>query len=326
MDRAAEPIELELPARPPFAFDLALRYLRSSPSTIAERVDEALYERAIWLGGQPALVRVMPGEHPHSVRASLHAVAPSPGDADALRRLVGRVFGLADDLAALDAVAERDPIFGRLIHRYRGLRPVLIAEPFETVAWAIIGQQINVAFAAKLKRVLIERFGERLSWNGRTYLLFPRAETLAALGWDELRPLQFSRQKIDYLVSSAAAVASGELDLAALADLPTEEALARLTKLRGIGRWTAEYILLRGIGHRDVIPAADGGLRRVIGQAYGLGRLASEEEVRALAEHWAGWRSYAAFYWWFALQEQNAARRAGGARRAGPARAGRFAP
>lgn len=317
MHHVAEALVVDVPARPPFDLDMALRYLRLSPSTIAERVEIERFERAVWLYGRPALVRVAPSGRAEHVRASLHVAAIAPGDDDALRRLVTHVFGLAEDVAGLDEVAVADPTFGRLVARYRGVRPVLIADPLEALAWAIIGQQINVAFAAKLKRVLIERFGERLVCDGREYPLFPRADTLAALGPDDLRPLQFSRQKIDYVVGSAAAVAGGALDLAALADLPTAESLGVLTRLRGVGRWTAEYVLLRGAGHRDVIPAADGGLRRIIGQAYGLGRLASEVEVRALAERWAGWRSYAAFYWWFALQEQMAAARAG---RAGAAR------
>ena len=71
----------------------------------------------------------------------------------------------------------------------------------------------------------------------------------------------------------------------------------------GVGRWTAEYLLMRGLGFPDVIPAADGGLRKVMGLAYGLGRNATEDEVREIAERWKGWRSFGAFYWWFALQQ-----------------------
>lgn len=310
MHRVAESVAIELAPRPPFDLALALLYLRLSPSTIAERVGPHRYERAIWLGERPALVRVTPAARPDRLRATLHSTRSERGDAALLRTLVQRLFGLRDDVAGLDGVAASDPVFGALVARYRGVRPILILDPLEALAWAIIGQQINVAFAAKLKRVLIEHFGEQLACDGQLYPLFPRAEMLATLGPDELRPLQFSRQKIAYLVSSAEAVARGQLDLAGLAELPTEAALAELTRLRGIGRWTAEYVLLRGAGHRDVIPAADGGLRRIMGQAYGLGRLASEAEVRALAERWAGWRSYGAFYWWFYLQEQTAAARA----------------
>jgi DNA-3-methyladenine glycosylase II len=75
-----------------------------------------------------------------------------------------------------------------------------------------------------------------------------------------------------------------------------------MTRLRGIGRWTAEYVLMRGLGVPDSFPAADTGLRAAIGKAYGLGRSATETEARAHAERWVGWRSWAAFIWWMALQ------------------------
>ena len=95
-----------------------------------------------------------------------------------------------------------------------------------------------------------------------------------------------------------------------MAALPAEEAIAALTALPGIGRWSAEYALMRAYGHRDVMPAGDGGLKQIIGREYGLGRLATEAEVRALGERWAGWRAYAAFYWWFQLQQEARERRA----------------
>ncbi len=89
-------------------------------------------------------------------------------------------------------------------------------------------------------------------------------------------------------------------------DLPLapEEALAQLTAYKGVGRWTAEYVLMRGFGAPDSLPAADVGLRAIIGRAYGLGRTATEAEVRERAEVWAGWRGWAAFTWWLALQRE----------------------
>ena len=73
-------------------------------------------------------------------------------------------------------------------------------------------------------------------------------------------------------------------------------------RFKGVGRWTAEYVLLRGFGHAHAIPAGDGGLRRIIGRDYGLGRLASEAEVREIASRWGRWSGYAAIYLWFMLQ------------------------
>src|SRR5262249_21135935 len=95
-----------------------------------------------------------------------------------------------------------------------------------------------------------------------------------------------------------AAVLSGRIDFEVLRTMPAEEALVTLTGIKGIGRWTAEYVLIRALGFPDAIPAADVGLRKSVGQAYGLQRTATEEEVRTRAEKWQGWRGWAAFYWW----------------------------
>jgi DNA-3-methyladenine glycosylase II len=125
---------------------------------------------------------------------------------------------------------------------------------------------------------------------------------VAALDPAELTTRQFSRSKASYVIHAARAVAEGALDLDAVGALPFDDAVAEMTRLRGIGRWTAEYVLMRGLGVPDSFPAADTGLRAAIGKAYGLGRSATETEARAHAERWVGWRSWAAFIWWMALQ------------------------
>ena len=115
---------------------------------------------------------------------------------------------LDQDLAPFEARAPLDPPFGALVGRLRGLRALLLASPFEALVWAIVGQQINIAFAYRLKRALIERFGGRLEHDGRVYCLFPDPERLAALEPDALRPLQFSGQKARYIVDLARQVAA----------------------------------------------------------------------------------------------------------------------
>ncbi len=289
--------------RPPFAFDLALEYLRTSPATVTEVVTTAACLRAVRLLDRDVVVQIGPASPDGSLAVEVHGPHLHPVHLEAAGALAERVLAASTDVTALEQDLAADPVMGGLAQRYRGLRPVLIADPLEALVWAIIGQQINVAFAAKLKRALVQRFGRRLRLAEREFILFPDAETLAGLSHErDLRPLQFSRQKSEYVIGAARAVATGRLDLEALRRAEPEEAIARLTQLKGVGRWTAEYVLLRGLGFPDVIPAADGGLRRIIGQAYGFGRPATEAEVRALAARWAPWRAYAAFYWWFTLQ------------------------
>ncbi|MCX6022972.1 MAG: DNA-3-methyladenine glycosylase 2 [Chloroflexi bacterium] len=299
------PFAATLAATPPFDFDRTLRYLHTSPSAIVERVEGRCYLRAVRLEGAPLLLRassVGTEEEPRLLVELLGGEATERQGALALD-LVQRLFDLAAPAEEFYRIAAADPVFGPVALRCRGVRPLLIPEPFEALVWAIIGQQINIRFAAKLKAALVDEYGGTIMVDGAAYPLFPEPATLAAADPERLRALQFSRQKIAYVIGIAQAVESGALDLEAVRALPPEEALAALIRIKGIGRWTAEYLLLRGFGQRDAFPAGDGGLKRAVGQWYGLGRLATEEEVRTIGAAWAPWRGYAALHWWFALQQ-----------------------
>jgi DNA-3-methyladenine glycosylase II len=293
--------------RSPFRFDLALAYLSRSPLEVVDVVEPGVYRRAVELGGRPRLleVRCVTRSERSGLRVALPGVATAtPTELDAAASLVARCFRVDDDVALLDALAPADPCFGALVQQVRGLRALIMPTAFEALVWAIIGQQINIAFAYKLKRVLVEKLGEHLEHAGRVYHLFPSPERLAELDPEQLRRLQFSGQKSRYIVDLARLVARRDLDLEALHRLPPDVARAELMRLRGIGRWTAEYVLIRGLGVRDELPAADLGLQLAAGRIYGLDHRPTEPELRALAEPWAGWRAYYAFYLWFTLSQK----------------------
>jgi len=317
---------VHLTPRAPFAFDLALDYLRRSPSAVIERIEGDGYLRPVTLNGRLFVLRVssIGDTDQPCLRVELDGEDVSGEDTQAAVDLTRRIFTTDHDLVELSAIAEADPVFGRLVQRFRGLRPVVIADPFEAIVWAILGQQINITFAAKLKRALVDRFGTTIEQDGLTLSVFPPPGRLATLDHErDLLPLQFSRQKSRYTIELAQAVCEGRIDLAHVGTLPPEEAIAALMALPGIGRWTAEYALMRAFGHPDVMPAGDGGLKQVIGREYGLGRQATEAEIRALGERWRGWRGYAAFYWWFQLQQETRARRGAKVGAAMPATEGR---
>jgi DNA-3-methyladenine glycosylase II len=298
-------MQTEIAPVAPYDFAQVLAYLRRSSSAVLERIsDDDVYHRALTISGKDVLLTMKSVgsiEAPH-----LLLDVQGTGVDEAIRAeaaaFVRHVFSLDLDPTEFYQLTQAEPVFGALVQRYYGLRPVMVASPFEATIWAIIGQQINVSFARKLKQKLIELCGEQLHIAGESYPLMPTAAAIAALDPTLLLTNQFSRQKTEYVIGAAQAVTSGELDFAAAAKLPHEEAIAYLTRLRGLGRWTAEYVLMRGIGVRDSMPAADMGLRIAIGRAYALGRNASEQEVRDFAANWAGWRSWAAFFWWHALQ------------------------
>ncbi|MGE3269164.1 MAG: DNA-3-methyladenine glycosylase [Chloroflexota bacterium] len=301
---------ITLTPRPPFDAGPILGYLSRSPLEPLDVVANGVYRRAVRLGGQPVLLEAAPGGTVDAPTVTVRVLAvgdrdapDEPADDAATLALaadaISRWWRLEQDPAELEAIAARDPVFGALLARLYGARAPLMASPFECLVWAILGQQITVAFAYKMKRALVERYGDSITYEGQVYRLFPEAARLAEASPDDLREIQFSRQKSDYARSLAALVAEDRIPWAELAAATSEQAISALTALRGVGRWTAEYVLMRGLGHPDVIPAADVGLQAAIGQAYGLGKKATEQQVRALAEHWAPRRSHAAFAWWW---------------------------
>lgn len=296
----------DLRPTPPFDFALATNYVRTSPSAVLERVaDDGTYRRALALGGRDVLITIRPTGTSDAPCLAVELAGESVCDAMlylAQERL--RAFlNLDADVCPFLAVAERDPVFATLVRQRPGLRPILLADPFECLIWAVLGQQVNVTFARKLKYTLTLLAGRTMTVDGETYWLAPRPEDVAELDPAVLRAShQFSTQKAAYVTALARAVRDGEIDFAALAAMPTEEAIASLIRFKGVGRWTAEYLLMRGLGARDIIPAGDLGLQAVIGTWYGLGRKANEAEVRAYAEAWAPWRGWAAFFWWYSLQ------------------------
>jgi DNA-3-methyladenine glycosylase II len=161
-----------------------------------------------------------------------------------------------------------------------------------------MGQQLNLAFTRNLKIRLLRLCGRQLAISGENYQLFPRPEDVVGLDPELLRNNQFSRQKIDYIQGAARAVIEHELDFDQFRRLPPDDAMAKLIGIKGIGRWTAEYLLVRALGVDDVLPAADIGLRTAVGELYEMGRMASEAEVRDRSQDWAPWRGWVAFYLW----------------------------
>ncbi len=282
---------LTLSPRPPFDFQLSLRFLSAVPEESLNRVEEGRYFRLFDVGGRAVLCEVQGMGTVDEPQLELSLVGdgldgPTVERAiDALRRVLNLDLDLEEFYAALC----RDPVMAELCQRYRGYKPILASSLHEAVVWAIIGQQINQGFAYRLRRRLVELLGRRMTYRGREYFAFPTPEALASLELEELTRHQFSRRKVEYIREFARAVQAGEVD-----------AVENLQGLRGIGRWTVEFAAMR-LGARDALPAADVALRRAVTRQYGLERRATEAEVRELGERWRPWRGLATFYLWFDL-------------------------
>ncbi|MCY7338903.1 MAG: DNA-3-methyladenine glycosylase 2 family protein [Sphingomonas bacterium] len=188
--------------------------------------------------------------------------------------------------ASLDALAAVEPGFVRVLESHGRPEPRLSEPGIETLLRTIVGQQVSVAAARSMWNKLIAKYGQPVDL----------AALLEATD-EELREAGLSRQKAGYARSLAGLVLSGELDLARL-PADDEEAIALLTKIKGIGRWSAEIYLLFAEGRGDVWPAGDLAVQIEIGRLLGMDERPSEKQLRTLAEAWRPHRGAAAVLAW----------------------------
>ena len=215
---------------------------------------------------------------------------------DAVTHEVRRIFGLDFDLAGFYRMAKGDPVLADLASTLYGMRPTLAPGGLEMLVSSIIAQQVNLTFAFTLRARLVRRFGAPVAVEGETVYAFPEARALARLRVPSLRAMQFSTRKAEYIRDVARAVTDGALDLAVLAKASNADVIARLTALRGLGRWTADWYLARCLGRGDACPAGDLAVRKVFDHHYGRGKPLSEEAIRRRARAWGDYQTLAIHY------------------------------
>ncbi len=293
-------MEIEIAPRAPFDFAQTARFFRFTQSEIVDLVREERYSRAFHFARKLHLLNVESRGTLARPRLALWFTdkrAFTQSEESKARSLVERMFSTNHDLKGFRAQVTRDSLMRKLEENHRGLHLARWPTLFEALAISILSQQISTAVAMTLKRRLVEKFGDALDIAGETFHAFPRAEQVAAATLEDLRALGLSGAKSLSIIELARRVADGELDETALETEENEALIARLTSLRGIGRWTAEWALMLHFGRTDVFPAGDLALRIFVQKYYNDGLLMSEREIRALAhERWGRWGSYAAVY------------------------------
>ena len=187
---------------------------------------------------------------------------------------------------SLNALAEREKAFAKVLDTHGHPEPRISEPGVETLLRTIVGQQVSVAAARSMWNKLATKFGQPVD-----------LQRLLDASDEEMREAGMSRQKAGYLRSLAGLVLSDELDLAHLPE-DDEEAIAQLTRIKGIGRWSAEIYLLFAEGRNDVWPAGDLAVQIEIGKLMGLDGKPTEKQLRELAEKWRPHRGAAAVLAW----------------------------
>ena len=253
-----------LEPRSPFRLDLTAWTLRRRPDNVVDRWDGQTYRRVLpFRAGlmEVAVTQTGPPETPRLCVTVGHA-ALCPEVKQAVTAALERLLGLRTDMEAFFSLASRDAVLGPLAQRFRGMKPPRFATVFESVLTAIASQQVTRILSVLLLNRLALGYGAVINEGGSAAYGFPRAEDLATMSPADLRELGFSLQKGRAMIELARSIIAKDLDLEGLAVLPDAEAIECLCGLRGVGRWSAEYVLLRGLGRTHVFPGDDVGARK----------------------------------------------------------------
>ncbi len=290
---------MRVPVPPEFSFELCLDFLRRSPRELLHKITNDGVAKAFHAGGEVVVFSVA------ATKGGLKIafLTPEPND-DVKRKVADYVrewFDLDTDLKPFYRLAEKDKLLKDPAERFYGYRIVGQPDLFESLIWAVLGQQINLGFAYTLKQRFVQTFGERVAVNKDEYFLFPSPGTVAVILPEQLVPLQFSSQKSRYTILIAEAFANGTLSKEKLKDLPLADARHELMKIKGIGNWTANYALMKTFHHPEAFPLEDAGLHNAIRYLKKMERKPTIKEVTKLFKKYKGWEAYATLYLWKTL-------------------------
>ena len=294
--------DVSLPLGASFRAEYALAYHGRDPLSVSERVvGQSIFKTLLVDDAAHRLeIDLSDAEHPTDPVARIRLDNPVlPPERVAV--IAGRMLGLGSDPDGFEALVSTRPDRSRIVGARSGLRIPLTADIWDAVCWAVIGQQINLTFAAALRRAVIERVGPLHPESDMR--AHPDAARIAELEVEDLTALRFSRSKASYLIGVARLVAEGALPLDELATMPMAEAEAALVAVRGIGTWTARYIMLRGFGFPDMAPIGDSGLATALQRLHDLPERPDAKMQEASMQAFAPHRSLATAHLWASLAD-----------------------
>lgn len=268
---------VEVPVSAGYRLDLTTQALRRIAANVVDIVqDDGVYFRAVRDAGRTVILSVS------TIRPGLLELRTSARHSERYVPLIEKMLGVHADLRGWKRRAANFPWLARLSQALAGLRPPRYPSLWEALAHAIVFQQISIHAAAAIMRRTVESLSPELEIEGVRMRPFPSGEQFLRAGEERLRRCGLSRNKVGHLLACARAVASGQVSAAQIERLPTEEAIALLTALQGIGRWSASVVMLRGFGRLDTFPRGDSGVARALRELSGDRGIDEDELLSAL--------------------------------------------
>ena len=279
----------------PFDFGHTLHFIGDfSPALGEQRVDRGLLTKAVSINEKSVVFRVQAGTKDRAIlQYDLFSERPLDSEEEAV--VVDRIrfyLSLDDDLLPFYSIAENDPSMSRIVAQLHGFHQVKFLTPFENACWAVLTQRMAMPVARSMKQRLIEKYGSSLTVDGMTYWAFPEASVLSRVTQYELAHTIGHEQKGTYLYNVAQAFDS--VDEAWLRVGEYDEVAFWLRRIKGFGEWSTSFVLVRGLGRMNVVPADEKHLLAATCKAYG--QPLTPSQMAALAAGYREWGGYWALY------------------------------
>lgn len=291
----------------PFDFELTAGYHTYFQGRYGtDSIEGGVFRRLLDLDGKLVLasVRSVGSVEDPELTVELRGDRLTSEDAAAAAWRVGWLLGANQDLSGFYEHCGDQQGMADIIRRFHGLHLPHTPTVFEALVLAVLGQQISANVARVIRTLLIETYGPNRTFDGETYYSFPRPHTLAALSVEQLQALKLSRRKAEYVQGIAkTALEFSPVGLESLREMADDEVVAKIVELRGVGHWTAQWLLVRALGRPDALPLGDLALRRVVSRVFFKGEDLNDAQLEEFAARWSPWRAYATVYLFTALRD-----------------------
>jgi DNA-3-methyladenine glycosylase II len=260
-----------IPATAPFNFDLTAQLFRNGDKQIRFYANDQ-FSQALKVNGNLVLVKLTSTgaiERPKIEVTIKSGKSITTQEKTKAEEMVKFIFNLDFNLSTFYDEAKNDPIMHKIAQHLYGLKSTTTATVFEALLDSIVEQQISIKVAHIIQEKLVKKFGETITIDGETYYAYPTPQNMAVTNISEIQGCGLTKRKAEYIQEAAKIIVNGKLDFERLKSYKkAEEIISELDKIRGIGVWTAELTMLRGMQKLDALPADDLGVRRVISRYY----------------------------------------------------------
>jgi DNA-3-methyladenine glycosylase II len=291
--------KITIAALPPFRFDFSSEIFADGDKQI-RNYEKGRFWQVIRVNGKLVLAVVESAgtvDDPKLTVELKSDTAITAEDKKTAGDAVTNLFNLDLDLKPFYEGVKDDKIMAHITRGLWGLKNPTTPTVFEALVDTIIEQQISLKVAHSLEHRVIKKFGEALNLERALYFAYPTPQRLASVSIEEFRQCGLSFRKSEYIKGASKLITEGKLNLEKLKNYESSEQIIKeLDKVRGVGVWTAEFTMLRGMRRLEALPADDLGLRRVISRYYRDGKAISSAEARSIAESWGAWKGLAAYY------------------------------